>query len=245
MARWSGWCQSIYQEWATSRQMHSQHRVDVGHGTFTTSVYQVGWTADRHVCYIHQQTTDQVCIAIFRPQGRVDRHDVHYLGQLKGPPVCVPAIQVGLSGAAEDLPVSRSANDSGSSQARNSFLVSGASGTVARRSDPTVRHRSALAHPRRHSARRRDKNTSLPAVKSTRVETLRAILRAKGHSMSEVIISVHISCIYSETDCFHRPSHVCGFCAALLEVWSCSGSAHQAAHQGIQAGTTCATPKYA
>ena len=25
-------------------------------------------------------------------------------------------------------------------------------------------------------------------------------------SMSEVIISVHISCIYSETDCFHRPS---------------------------------------
>ena len=100
----------------------SQHRVDVGHGTFTTSVYQVGRTADKHICYIRQQTTDQVGIAISEPQGRVDGHDVHYLGQREGPPVWIPAIQVGPSGAAEDLPDSRSANDSGSSQARNSSL---------------------------------------------------------------------------------------------------------------------------
>ena len=35
--------------------------------------------------------------------------------------MCVPAIQVGPSGAAEDLPASRSTGDIGSSQARNSF----------------------------------------------------------------------------------------------------------------------------
>ena len=54
--------------------------------------------------------------------------------------------------------VSWSTDDIGSSQARNSFLVSGASGTVATRSDPTVCRRSATAHPRRHSARQRDGN---------------------------------------------------------------------------------------
>ena len=163
-------------------QPDSQHRVDVGHGMSTTSVYQVGQTADRHVCYICQQTSDQVCIAISGPQGRVDRRDVHYLGQREGPPVCVLAIQVGPSGAAEDLPVSGSANESGSSQARNSFLVSGASGTVGRKTHPAVRQRSAPALPRHHSTQGRGRDTSLvPAIKSTCMYTLRTILRAKGH----------------------------------------------------------------
>ena len=242
----------------------SQHRVDVGHGTSITSVLQVGRAADRHVCYVRQQTTDEVCLTISGPQGRVDRCDVHYLGQREGPPVCVPTIQVGPTGAAEDLPVSRSTDDIGSSQARNSFLVSRTSGTVAKKSNPTVRRRSAAAHPRRHSVRRRDGNTSLLAVKSPHAETLRAILRAKGHSrgaadmmsrslrqssMSEVIISVYISHAFIQRRIasidHHLTSHVSGFCAASLEVRSYSGSAHQAAHQGIQAGMICTTPNYA
>ena len=167
------------------------------------------------------------------------------------------------------------ANDSGSSQARNSFLVSGATGTVARRSDPAVRRRSAPSHPRRHSARRRNRNMSLPAVKSTRVETLRAILRAKGHSREAadmMSISLRQSwlqlyeshwgrfvhfCRTKRWEVFnvrsrhfstylrriasidhYFTSHISGFCAASLEVRSCSRSAHQAAHQGIQAGMT-------
>ena len=166
----------------TVQDRHYQHKVDVGHRMSTTSVFQVGQSADRHICYIRQQMTDQVCLTISGPQGRVDGCDVHYLGQQEGPPVCVPAIQAGHSGAAADLPVSWSTDDVGSSQARNSFLVSRASGTIARRSDPAVRRRSATAHPRCHSARQRDRNKSLPAIKSTRVEILRAILRAKGHS---------------------------------------------------------------
>ena len=67
-------------------------------------------------------------------------------------------------------------------------------------------------------------------------------------SMSEVIISVHISCIIQRRIAsidHHVTLHVNGFCAAPLKVRSCSGSAHQAAHQGIQAGTTCTTPNYA
>ena len=62
-------------------------------------------------------------------------------------------------------------------------------------------------------------------------------------SMSEVIISVNISYIASISH--HLTSHVSGFCAASLEVRFCSGSAQQAAHQDIQAGTTCTTPNYA
>ena len=109
-------------------QPDSQHRVDVVHGASSTRVCPVGRTTDQHVCYIHQQMTDQVCIALSGPQDRVDECDVHFLGQREGLTVCVPAIQVGPSGSAEDLPVSRGTNDSGSSHARNNFLVPGAFG---------------------------------------------------------------------------------------------------------------------
>ena len=161
----SGWC-------SVQDRSDSQHWVDVGYGTSMTSVLQVGRTTDRHVCYILQQTTDQVCIAISASQGRVDGRDVHFLGQREGPLVRIPVTEAGPSGATEDLTVSWSANDSCGSIARNSSLVSGASGTIARRSDPTVHRRSTTANPRRHSARLRDGNPSLPAVKSTPMETL-------------------------------------------------------------------------
>ena len=96
----------------------SQHRMDSGNGVSLTSVCQVGRTTDRNVCYIRQQTTNQVCMAISGAQGRVDGRRVHSLGQREGPPLCVPAIHVGPSGPAEDTY---------SSSAGNSFLVSGAS----------------------------------------------------------------------------------------------------------------------
>ena len=183
-------------------QPDSQHWVDVDHGTSTTSVFQVGRTADRHVCYVCQQMTDQVFLTISGPQGRVDGCDVHYLGQREGPPVCVLAIQAGPSGTAEDLPVSWSTDDIGSSQARNSFLVSGASGTVATRSNPNVCRRSATAHPRRHSAQH-----CFKFMKHIGEDSSIFVGQNDGKSsMSEVIIIVNISYIYSETDCFHRPS---------------------------------------
>ena len=106
------------------------------------------------------------------PRAEWDGRDVHFLGQREGPLVRIPVTEAGPSGATEDLTVSWSANDSCGSIARNSSLVSGASGTIARRSDPTVHRRSTTANPRRHSARQRDGNPSLPAVKSTPMETL-------------------------------------------------------------------------
>ena len=78
--------------------------MDSGEIVSATSVCQMGRTTDRHVCYIRQQTANLLCFAISGPWGRADRHDVHFLGQREGPPVCVPAIQVGPSGPAEDLP---------------------------------------------------------------------------------------------------------------------------------------------
>ena len=61
-------------------------------------------------------------------------------------------------------------------------MVSGVDGSVPRRSNPAVRRGSRAADSRRFDGRQGDGHSSLPAVKSTRVETLRAILRAKGHS---------------------------------------------------------------
>ena len=60
-------------------------------------------------------------------------------------------------------------------------MVSGVVGSGTGRSNPAVRRGSNTADSRR-DRRRGDRNASLPAVKSTRVETPRAILRAKGHS---------------------------------------------------------------
>ena len=51
-----------------------------------------------------------------------------------------------------------------------------------KKSDPAVRRRSRPADTRRLDGRRGDRDSSLLTVKSTRMETLRAILRAKGHS---------------------------------------------------------------
>ena len=84
---------------------------------------KVGWATDRFVCDIRQQTTHQVCIAVSGPQGGVDRCYVHALGQQEGPPVRVPAIQVGPSSTAEDRSVTRSQGDSDRSTATGSFVV--------------------------------------------------------------------------------------------------------------------------
>ena len=61
-------------------------------------------------------------------------------------------------------------------------MVPRADGPIPRRPDSAVRRTSRPADTRRVHGRGRDRDSSLPAVKSSRVETLRAILRAKGHS---------------------------------------------------------------
>ena len=80
---------------------------------------------------------------------------------------------------AEDRSVTRSQGDFDRSTATGSVVVCG---SVPRRSDPAVHGRSRPADSRRLDRRRGDQDSSLPAVKSTRMETLRAILRARGHS---------------------------------------------------------------
>ena len=163
-------------------QPDTDHAVDDGHGAFTTRVCQVGRAAGRLVCDIHQQMTHQVCIAVSGPQGRVDKCHVHALGQREGPPVRVLAIQDGPASTAEDRSVTRSEGDFDRSTATGSVVVSRVDGSLPRRSDPAVRRGSRHADTRRLDGRRDDRDSSLPPVKSTRVETLRAILRVKGHS---------------------------------------------------------------
>ena len=163
-------------------QPNTDHGVDDGHGEPTTRVCQVGRTTDRLVCDIRQQTTCQVRIAVSGPQGAVDRCHVHALGQGEGPSVRLPAIQDGPSSTAEDRSVTRSGGDFDRSNATGSIMVPRVDGPIPRKSDPAVHRRSTPADARRLDGRRGDRDSSLPTVKSTRVETLRAILRAKGHS---------------------------------------------------------------
>ena len=187
-ARRLHWFPSICQECTTSRRIpcpeSARHWPRSGRwpGESTTSVCQVGRATDRLVCDIRQQTTRQVRIAVSGPQGRVDRCHVHALGQGEGPSVCIPAIQDGPSSTAEDRWVTRGEDDFDRSTATDSIVVPRVDGPLPRRSDPTVRRRSRPADKRRLDGRRGDRDSLLPTVKSTRVETLRAILRAKGHS---------------------------------------------------------------
>ena len=160
----------------------TEHRVNDGHGASTTRVCQMGRTTGRLVCDIRQQTTHQVCIAISGPQGRVDGSHVGALGQQEEPPVCIPAYQDVPPSSAKDRSVTRRQGDSDRSTATGSFMVSGVDGSGTGRSNPAVRWGSSFADSRRFDRRRGDRDSSLPAVKSTRVETLRAVLRAKGHS---------------------------------------------------------------
>ena len=104
------------------------------------------------------------------------------LGQGEGPSVRLPAIQDGPSSTAEDRSVTRSGGDFDRSTATGSIMVPRVDGPIPRRSNPAVRRRSRPADARRLDGRRGDRDSLLPTVKSTRVETLRAILRAKGHS---------------------------------------------------------------
>ena len=120
------------------------------------------------------------------PQGRVHGRHVGALGPREGPPVCFSAIQNGPLSPAEDCSVTRSQGDSDRSTATGSFMVSGVDGSVPRRSDPAVRRGSNTADSRRLDRRRGDRDSSLPAIKYTRVETLRTIRTAKGHSREAV-----------------------------------------------------------
>ena len=147
-----------------------------------TRVCQVGRTTHRYVCDIRQQMTRQVRIAISGPQGGVDGCHVHALGQGEGPSVRLPAIQDGPSSSVEDRSITRSAGDTDRSTATGSIMVPRADGPIPRRPDSAVRRRSRPADTRGVHGRGRDRDSSLPAVKSSCVETLRAILRAKGHS---------------------------------------------------------------
>ena len=110
----------------------------------------------------------------------MDGCHVGALGQREWPPVCVPAIQDGPLSSAEDCSITRRQGDSDRSTATGSFMVSGVDGSGTGRSNPAVRRGSRSADSRHFD--RGDRDSSLQAIKSTRMETLRAVLRAKGHS---------------------------------------------------------------
>ena len=174
-ARRLHWFPSICQE-CTTWCVHD------GHGASTTGVCQVVRATGWLVGDIRQQMTHQVYFDVSGPQGRVDRCHVHAVGQREGPSVRVPAIQDGPSSSAEDRSVTRSQGDFDRSTATVSVVVSRVDGSVPRRSDPAVHRRLRPADSRRLDRRQGDRDSSLPAIKSTRVETQRAILWAKGHS---------------------------------------------------------------
>ena len=84
IARQSGWCQSI-------RLMQCPGSVQILNTEWMLAMerlrpvfYKWGEPQIDMFATFSKQTTDQVCIAISAPQGRVDGRDVHFLGQRGG-----------------------------------------------------------------------------------------------------------------------------------------------------------------
>ena len=158
----------------------TEHGVDDDHGATPSGA------SHRSTCLRHSPTNDSSSllrrIRTLGPSSRMPCQCPGTTGQREGPPVCIPAIQDGPSSAAEDRSVARSQGDSDRSTAGGSFMVSGVDGSVTRRSHPTVRRGSTTADSRCRTDRWGDRDLSLPAIKSTHVETLWAILMTKDHS---------------------------------------------------------------
>ena len=165
-------------------------------------------------------------------------------------------------------------------------MVSGVDGSVPRRSDPAVRQRSRPADSRHFDRRQGDQDSSLLAVKSTRVETtghpegegpfqgscqhnvkvptgiITPSVRIPLVKIRGVLQVAKMACVSSKKSSFQQlydaplqtrtsptddniTSHVCGFCATSLGVWSSSRLAHQATHQSFPVGTSGATQNHA
>ena len=160
----------------------TDHGVDDGHGESPTRVCQVGRATDRLVCDIRQQTTRQVRIAVSGPQGGVDSCHVHALGLWEGPS-CMRSRHSRWS--------RKYCRRSLSHQERRWFWSLNCNrqhhGSQSWWTYPKkIRfHCSSKVKTYWRKTFGRETGwprTSLPTVKSTRVETLRAILRVKGHS---------------------------------------------------------------
>ena len=158
----------------------TDHRVDDGHGESTTRVCQVGRTTDRLVC--DNANRRLVKFVSLYPDPREEWTDAMSMpwdkerGLLYAfPPFkMVPQVlqKIAQSPGVEVILIA----------ATGSIMVPRVDGPIPRRSDHAVRRRSRPADTRRLDGRRGDRDSSLPTVKSTRVETLWAILRAKCHS---------------------------------------------------------------
>ena len=154
----------------------------MGHGASPTSICPMGWTTGWLVRDIRQQISHQVCVTVSGPQGRFHGRHVGSLGQREGPPVRFSTVQDGPSSPAEGRSVSRCSDDSDHSSAGNSFLVPGTFGPVPRRFHPAVQSLLTQDVTLSDGGGGGGADSSLPAVKSSRVETLGAILVVKGHS---------------------------------------------------------------
>ena len=187
----------------------TEYGVEDGHGASTTSVCQVGRAAGRLVCDIRQQTSHQVCIAVSGPQGKVEGAIWPSLSPCT---VINPILLTYLLRAkwtdAMSMPwdngrgllyafppfktvpqvLQKIAQSPGVRVILIAPLQQAASWfpelTDLSQEDPIplfVKGQELLTQDV-FDGRRGDGHSSLPAVKSTCVETLRAILRAKGHS---------------------------------------------------------------
>ena len=187
-ARRLRWFPFICQECATSRWIPCPEsaRHWPRSGRWPWRVYDLclpSGANHRSTClrYLPTDDSSSSCRHI-RTSGRSGQMPCPCPGTRRGAFCHFPAIQDGPSSTAEDCSVTRSAGDFDRSTATGTIMVPRADITIPRRSNPTVCRRSRPADTRRLHGRRRDRDLSLPAVKSTRVETRRAILRAQGHS---------------------------------------------------------------
>ena len=146
-----------------------------------SGVHQVGDTVDRSVCDLREQEAVDIRITIPGHEGQIrGRHVSSVDGNGNG--VCLPAIQDAAGGLEQNTEVPQPVCHSHSTTDAVSVMDARPAPDVLGVPNSTGTGRASSSRARGSASRRGQRNQTLPALKSSCVETLRAIFMNKGHS---------------------------------------------------------------
>ena len=146
-----------------------------------SSVHQLGDTLDRFVCDLREQEATNIRITIPGHEGQIrGRHASSVDGNGNG--VRLPTIQDAAGGLEQNTEIPRSVCHSHSTTNTVSVVDVRPAPDVSGVPNATGTGRASYSRARGSTSRRGQQNQTLPALKSSRLETLRAILMNKGHS---------------------------------------------------------------
>ena len=146
-----------------------------------SSVHQVRDTLDRFVCDLRKQEASDIRITIPRHEGQIRGRHVNSVDG-NGNGVRLPTIQDAAGGLEQNTEIPRSVCHSHSTTNAVSVVDARPAPDVSGVPNATGTGRASSLRARGSTSRQGQRNQTLPALKSSCVETLRAIFMNKGHS---------------------------------------------------------------